>query len=416
MNRRFDVVVVGAGMVGAAFACLLGRRGSGDSIAIVDGKTPEPFLGVGEYRPRVSAISRASSRILEACGAWEQIARSRISPYRHMCVWDSGEEVGRTGTIRFDAADLGESELGHIVENDLIQTALVEQLRTLPDVSLICPAAATSIGKGGDSMIVDLDDGSRLRARLVVGADGAGSPTRRLAEIGTRGRPYDQTAVVCHVNTEKPHQETAWQRFLPDGPVALLPLADGRSSVVWSTTPGDADRLLAADKDSFLEALTTATDGVLGRITDVGARFAFPLRLQIAESYISHRLALIGDAAHTVHPLAGQGVNLGFLDAAALAEVVIDASTLDRDYGERPVLRRYERWRRGENEAAAYGIDAIGRLFRRPGAVVGTLRRAGVALVDGVPALKNQIVRRAMGLSGDLPRFARPPEARERSA
>jgi 2-octaprenylphenol hydroxylase len=203
---------------------------------------------------------------------------------------------------------------------------------------------------------------------------------------------------------------------MPDGPVALLPLADGRSSVVWSTTPENADRLVAAGHDQFLEELTAATEGVLGKVTESGPRFAFPLRLQIAESYISDRLALIGDAAHTVHPLAGQGVNLGFLDAAALAEVVIDAAAAERDYGERPVLRRYERWRRGENAAAAYGIDAIGRLFRRPEAVVGALRRAGVALIDGMPVLKNQIVRRAMGLTGDLPRFARPLESRERSA
>ncbi len=416
MNTRFDVVVVGAGMVGAAFACLLGGRGSGHSIAIIDGRVPPPFDGQGEYRSRVSAISRASSRILEACGAWECIARSRISPYRRMCVWDSGEEVGRAGTIQFDAADLGEGDLGHIVENDLIQAALWERLRSLADVSVICPASATGIATGRNRVMVDLDDGSTLRARLVVGADGAGSPTRQLVGIGTRGRPYNQTAVVCHVSTEKPHQETAWQRFLPDGPVALLPLADGRSSVVWSTTPEDAGRLVAADHDAFLDELSSASDGVLGRITDSGPRFAFPLRLLMAESYIADRLALIGDAAHTVHPLAGQGVNLGFLDAAALAEVIIDASARDRDFGQRQVLRRYERWRKGENAAAAYGIDAIGRLFRTPGPVIGSLRRAGVALVDGVPALKNQIVRRAMGLTGDLPRFALPPGARERSA
>ncbi len=403
-------------MVGAAFACLLARRASGLTVAVIDGRMPPPFDGEGDYRPRVSAVSRASGRVLEACGAWTRIAGSRISPYQRMCVWDAGHDLEQPGTIRFDAVDLGESELGHILENDLIQQALVDQLRSLAEVRLICPASATAIGAGGDRVIVDLDDGTSLRGHLIVGADGAGSATRRLAGIGTRGHAYDQTALVCHVTTERPHHETAWQRFLPDGPVALLPLADGRSSVVWSTLPDTADSLVKAETDVFLDALTTATDGVLGRITGTGDRFTFPLRLQMAETYISRRLALIGDAAHTVHPLAGQGVNLGFLDAAALAEVIIDAHAAGRDYGEHAVLRRYERWRRGENTAAAYGIDAIGRLFRRPEAVVGTLRRAGVALVDGVPVIKNLIVRRAMGLSGDLPRFARPPEARERSA
>lgn len=416
MNRRFDIVVVGAGMVGAAFACLLGNRGSGFSIAVVDGRAPPPFDGRDDYRSRVSAISRASSRILDAGGAWQQISSSRISPYRRMCVWDAGEDIDGMGTIRFDAADLGESELGHIVENELIQSALFERLGVLSDVSVICPATATGIGRGGDRVIVDLEDGSCLRARLVVGADGVQSPTRRLAGIDTRGHAYDQTAVICHVRTEEPHRETAWQRFLPEGPVALLPLADGRSSIVWSTTTADAERLIAASPERFLEELTAATDRVLGKIIETGPRFAFPLRLQMAESYIADRLALIGDAAHTVHPLAGQGVNLGLLDAAALAEIVIDASSGERDFGERSCLRRYERWRRGENTAAAYGIDAIGRLFRRPEPAIGILRRAGVALVDGMPALKNQIVRRAMGLTGDLPRFARPSDFTERSA
>jgi len=416
VNGRFDVVVIGAGMVGAAFACLLGSRGSGVSVAVVDGRPPPSFDGLDDYRPRVSAISRSSSRILDACGAWRHIVGSRISPYRRMCVWDAGEDMDGMGTIRFDAADLGESELGHIVENDLIQAALFECLHTLPDVSVICPATATAVGRGGDRIIADLEDGSRLRARLIVGADGVQSPTRRLAGIETRGYSYGQTAVVCHVRTEQPHRETARQRFLPDGPVALLPLADGRSSVVWSTTEADAERLQALDTDQFLDELTTATDAALGRIIETGARFTFPLRLQMAESYIADRLALIGDAAHTVHPLAGQGVNLGFLDAAALAEIVIDASSANRDFGERSFLRRYERWRRGENTAAAYGIDAIGRLFRRPEPAVAMLRRAGVTLVDGMPALKNQIVRRAMGLTGDLPRFARPSEAKPGSA
>ena len=416
MSRQPDVIVVGAGMVGAALACLLARHGEDISVSVLDAGTPPGYVPGGEYRPRVSAISRASTRILDAAGAWDEIIRSRVSPYREMCVWDGNYPVGAPGTIRFDAADLGEGELGHIVENDLIQHALLERLRQCPRVNLICPARASGITPGARHAVVELEGSSRLRARLVVGADGAGSPTRQMLGIDTRAQPYDQMAVVCHVTTEQPHRQTAWQRFLPDGPIALLPLADGRSSVVWSTLPDTATRLTALEPDAFIEALTSATDGVLGRVTGTGQRFAFPLRMQSAESYISTRSVLIGDAAHTVHPLAGQGVNLGLLDAAALAELVIEAVALGRDPGDRLRLRRYERWRKGGNLAAAHGIDTIGRLFRQTNPAIRAMRRAGVALVNETPMLKNEIVRRAMGISGDLPKFARPPEAWQQPA
>jgi 2-octaprenylphenol hydroxylase len=416
VSREAEIVVIGAGMVGAAFACLLAEQGDEISIAVLDIREPPIFDADADYGPRVSAISRASSSILKAAGVWKTILAARASPYREMCVWDSGHRIGAPGTVRFDAADIGEAELGHIVENDLIQHALIERLKHLDCVSLVCPARAVEIQATGRRASISLEDGSTLRARLVVGADGTGSPTREMLGIETRCQPYDQTAVVCHVSTERSHLQTAWQRFLPEGPVALLPLADGRSSVVWSTSPEEARRLTEIGTTEFLEELTQATEGVLGRITGTGQRFAFPLRMQNARSYISGRAALIGDAAHTVHPLAGQGVNLGLLDAAALAEVVIDARDSGRDPGDFRVLRRYERWRKGENLVAAHGIDAIGRLFRATGPVTGALRRAGATLVNETPLVKNEIVRRAMGISGDLPKFARPSEAWQKQA
>lgn len=411
MTERVDIVVIGAGMVGAAVACLLAEHGDEITLTIVDAREPPGFEPEGDYRPRVSAISRASSRILEAAGAWKDIRRLRASPYRKMCVWDGSHPIDAPGTIRFEAADVGESELGHIVENDLIQHVLLRRLRSHAGASLVFPARPTRIATSGRHATVELDDGTYLRAALVIGADGAGSPTREMAGIGVRTRAYDQTALVCHVNTQKPHGQTAWQRFLPTGPVALLPLSDDRCSVVWSTAADRALALANMATEDFLDELGEATDHVLGKITDAGPRFTFPLQMQMAESYIGGRVALAGDAAHTVHPLAGQGVNLGLLDAGTLAQVVLDAMEAGRDPGERNVLRKYERWRKGENLAAAHGIDAIGRVFRQTGPVVGALRRTGVALLNVTPQLKNEIVRRAMGISGDLPRFARPPEA-----
>jgi 2-octaprenylphenol hydroxylase len=407
VSNSCDVVVIGAGMVGAAVACLLSERGDGLSVAIVDGREPPPYEPGDDYRPRVSAISRASSRVLDACGAWGVIAATRVSPYRQMCVWDAAHPLDDPGTLRFDSADLGEPELGHIIENDLIQRALWDRLVRSGHVNPLCPAKVAGLRAGPRGVIVTLADGRRIRARLAVGADGAASPTREMAGIGTTGHEYDQHAVVCHVATERPHEMTAWQRFLDDGPLAFLPLADGRCSIVWSTTPGEASRLTGLPDREFCGELAEASDGALGRILSASRRFAFPLRLRIADRYTAIRFALAGDAAHTVHPLAGQGVNLGFLDAAALAELVIEACTAGQDPGEQAILRRYERWRKGENLIAARGIDAIGGLFRHREPVMASLRRVGMSLVDRTPIVKNEIIRRAMGTTGDLPRFAR---------
>jgi 2-octaprenylphenol hydroxylase len=407
VSGSFDVVVIGAGMVGSAVACLLAERGDGLSVAIVEGREPPPYEPGGDYRPRVSAISRASSRVLDACGVWGGIAATRVSPFRQMCVWDAAHPLDDAGTLRFDSADLGEPDLGHIVENDLIQHVLWRRLDQAARVSVFCPSRMTRLNQGPRGVTVELSDGKRIRARLAVGADGAASPSRELAGIGTRGHEYDQHAVVCHVRTRNPHGMTAWQRFLDEGPLAFLPLDDGRCSIVWSTTPAEASRLVALDEPDFCEALTAASDRALGTVESASARFAFPLRLRIAERYTADRFALVGDAAHTVHPLAGQGVNLGFLDAAALAELAIEAEGAGRDPGEKAVLRRYERWRKGENLIAARGIDAIGGLFRRRDPAITTLRRIGMSLVDRAPIVKKEIIRRAMGTTGDLPRFAR---------
>lgn len=401
MKHDFDVVIVGGGAVGATLACAL--KDSDLSIALLDTQAPAPFDADAEVDLRVFALSMASRRILQAVGAWETIAAARISPYRDMRVWDAGGE----GSIHFDSAALGEPELGYIVENRLLQHALWEQLRNQPRITLLHPAQPEAFTLTDDGAALAVSGGRRLKARLVVAADGAASATRTLAGIEAESEPYGQRAVVAHVRTAEPHQMTAWQRFLKTGPVAFLPLADGRVSVVWSADDAEAERILALDDAAFCAALTTASAACLGPVLSTTKRLAFPLQRLHAREYVRPRFALTGDAAHALHPLAGQGVNLGLLDAAALAEVVSDAVSAGRDIGDHGVLRRYERWRKGDNLAMIFALDGFKRLFSNDIAPLPMMRNAGLRAVERFTPLKHAFVRRAMGLSGDLPLLAR---------
>jgi len=398
----YDLIIAGGGMVGSALACALGETDL--RIALLEGAPLERIRPDLEPDLRVSAISRASQRIFAAVGAWDGMTAWRVSPFRDMQVWDA---TG-FGHIHFDSADIGEPLLGWIIENRVIQYALLEQARQLPAVDVLCPAALnTAEPLDGKGWRVRLSNERALTTQLLVGADGAQSKVRQLAGIDTRGWSYDQKAVVGNVRTAEPHQETAWQRFLPTGPLAFLPLQDGRCSIVWSTTPEQADVLLALDDAAFAQALTEAFDRRLGVITEVGPRGAFPLRLQHARDYVKPGLALMGDAAHVVHPLAGQGVNLGLLDAATLAEVILDALAAGQAIGTFKTLRRYERWRKGDNLLMLGVMDGFKRLFGNSLPPVWLLRNLGLNLTDAAGPLKNLIARRAMGLEGDLPRLAR---------
>jgi 2-octaprenylphenol hydroxylase len=401
MRYDSDVVIVGGGVVGAALAVAL--KDSGLTIALADTRAPAPFDAGMEMDLRVFAISMASRRILEALGVWDDIRTARVSPYREMYVWDAGGQ----GAVHFDSAELGELELGYIVENSLLRHALWAPLRHVPRVTLIHPAAPEALSIDADGAELTLSGSRRLRARLVVAADGAESATRALAGIEVRSAAYGQRAVVAHVRTEQPHAHTAWQRFLPTGPVAFLPLADGRVSVVWSLDEAQAERVLALDEAGFCAALTEASEARLGKVLSSSARAAFPLQRLHAWEYVRAHLALVGDAAHALHPLAGQGVNLGLLDAAVLAEVILLAHTQGRDIGDFGVLRRYERWRKGDNLAMIAALDGFKRLFSNDAAPVRMLRSAGLSAVDRFTPLKHAFARRAMGLSGDLPVLAR---------
>ena len=401
---EFDVVINGAGMVGAATALAL--AGAGLRIGVFEAREP-PAWDASVVDQRVSSLTVASRRLLVRLGAWDAMAARRVSPFDAIHAWDDH------GAVYFRAGDIGEPLLGWIVENGLIQQCLLERLRQCPDVSLMLPAELTAQADEGDALRLRLSDGRRLTCRLLVGADGAASPVREAAGIGVKQRDYGQRGLVATVTTARHHGGVARQRFLPTGPLALLPLADGRSSLVWSAFEARASALQDLDDTAFAEALTVASDGVLGQVTAVSGRAAFPLRARHAERYIARRVALVGDAAHVIHPLAGQGVNLGFMDAAALAETVTAATAARRDPGARGVLRRYERWRRGDNRRMQWSMDAFHWLFASSDPVRHAARNLGFLATNRLAPIKAVCMRHAMGLRGELPALMRDPVAGE---
>jgi len=401
MSADYDVVIIGGGMVGTTLACALGD--SDLKVAIVEARPAEMAWPEEEIGMRVSAITAASQQIFTSLGAWQTMVAMRVSPFREMQVWDAEGH----GAVHFDSADIAQDKLGHIIENRVIQAAMTKRIDDFDNVELLCPELLEDQDTGGELAQLQLKERGTITARLVVGADGASSRVRQHAGIETNGWPYNQSGVVTMIRTELPHQETAWQRFMPSGPLAFLPLNNGCCSIVWSTAPEHAEELLAMDDEAFMAALSHASEHRLGNVIEVGPRGAFPLKRQHAETYIGNRLALIGDAAHAIHPLAGQGVNLGLLDAAALAEVLLDAHAKNRDIGATHVLRRYERWRKGDNLIMMTAMDGFKKLFGSEALPLKWLRNEGLLITDRLPPVKNQIMLHAMGYKGDLPALAR---------
>ena len=398
-DSDFDVVVAGAGMIGCA--CAVAMAQSGTRVALVD-PGPIDFSPSCPNRIRVSAVNLASENILRALGAWSILKVGSLSPFRQIDVWDAGS----SGQITFRAADAGLAHLGHIIENGAITAALTTRLSQLGNVSCFAGDSIETFESDHDSISIVLASKQNINAKLLVGADGAESRIRSLAEISVEKTPYNHQAIVATVSTELPHREAARQRFLDTGPLAFLPLQDGRSSIVWSCSPQRFDELNGLDDAAFSAALTDAFDNRLGTITLASNRTSFPLIKQHANQYIAPRIVLVGDAAHTIHPLAGLGANLGFADAAALTEVIAIACLARKDIGIRPLLRRYERWRRGENTMTAKTIDAFYHTFgtNRPG--IQSLRGAGLQFVDKTPLAKDFFMQYATGLRGDLPKMA----------
>lgn len=385
-----DVAVVGGGMVGAAAALSLARAGF--STGLIEAREPAAWRADAEVDLRVVGLASSSMNLLEDLGVWSAIRACRAGPYRRMHVWDAGSGA----SIDFDAAREGRRSLGCIVENSLVQSVLWQALPAA-GVRRLCPADVMALEMREDRVQIELADGQSVAARLLVAADGASSPLRHMAGIETQGRDYGQRGVVAHVSTERPHQQTAWQRFLPGGPLALLPLADGRSSIVWSLPDGEAMHMLSMDDAAFMQALGVASDFQLGRIVGVSARAAFPLQLKLAERYDAERFVLLGDAAHVVHPLAGQGVNLGLRDVLELRDTLVTARAAGRDIAAPHVLRRYARRRRSADTLDALGFDALARIYAWQAPPLMMARGLGVRLIDRVQPWKRRLAGHAAG-------------------
>lgn len=397
-----DVLVVGGGVVGAALALALARERI--AVALVEARAPAAF-DPADVDLRVFALAPAAVALLDRLGAWPRVLAMRACPYRTMRVW---ERDGRD-ELSFDAAMVGAATLGHIVEDRVLKAALWATLDANPAIQRLCPARVLRCEAGATDTRVELDDGRRIRARLVVAADGAASPLRDAAGLALDATPYGQRAVVAHVRTARGHEDTAWQRFTPQGTLALLPLADGRVSVVFSLKDARATSVLALDDQAFCAAIAEASDARLGEVLETTPRAAYPLRLQLAHRYAGARLALVGDAAHVFHPLAGQGLNLGLLDAAALVEVLADAARAREDLGAAAVLARYARWRQGEVARAARAFELLDGLFRSDVGPLPWLRRTGLSLVQRIGPLRRELALHASGFAGRVPELARRP-------
>ncbi|HHW4400819.1 TPA: FAD-dependent 2-octaprenylphenol hydroxylase [Aeromonas hydrophila] len=399
--QNVDVVIVGGGMVGLGLAAAL--KGSALKVAVVEGQLPASELDEAPDN-RVSALSLASQRILQQVGAWRGIEARRLQPYVQMEVW----EQDSFGRIAFDAASLRQPDLGHIVENRVIQLALLEAILDGDNIQLLSPARASSLQSGEAGSLLLLEDGRALSAKLVVAADGAHSWVRRQADIPLTSWDYGHHALVATVRCAEPHEAVARQIFTPEGPLAFLPLwQPDLCSIVWSVPAKRAEALCQCDEEQFNRQLTTAFDGRLGLCKVEGARSAIPLTARYARDFARERLVLVGDAAHTIHPLAGQGVNLGLLDAAALAEQILRNQAAGKDIGRLANLRGYERWRKSEAASMLAAMEGLKRLFAGSNPLKKLVRGAGLCAFDLLTPLKQSVIRAAMGLEGELPALAK---------
>ena len=402
MSSGRGIVIGGGAFAGLALALAL-RQGLGPDVPVI---AADPALAIRPSRdPRASAIVAACRRLFEALGVWDAVA-GEAQPILDMVVTDSKlEDATRPAFLTF-AGDVAPGEsFAHMVENRLLIDALVARAQS--EGVELRPLGVSGFKSAADRINVTFSDGGTVDAALLVAADGARSKLRERAGIATHGWDYDQSGIVVSVGHERDHRGRAEEHFLPSGPFAILPLKDKRSSLVWTETRSEAARIVALPDDEFKAELEKRFGLHLGEVTPQGKPRAFPLGYFVARSFIGERLALIGDAAHVIHPIAGQGLNMGLKDVAALAEVVVDAARLGLDFGEQGVLERYQRWRRFDTVAMGVATNALNGLFSNESALLRSVRDIGLGLVDRVPPLKSAFIRQAAGLTGEVPRLLR---------
>lgn len=407
--NQYDLIIVGGGMVGAAIAC--GLAPTGMQIAVLEQAEAAPVWQAEQVDPRVSALTEASRRFLEHLGAWPQMPELRVTPYQQMKVW----EADGTGHIEFSCDDIFAENIGHIVENSVTLTALLHQMSRYPNVQLLRGVQLLGITDAqahGLEMqrTVLLADGSQLNTQLIVATDGARSKLREWGNFETREWDYGHNAIVTTIRLEQPHQGTAWQRFMPTGPLALLPITkqgdDHYCSIVWSATEAESERLMALNEVQFCAELGQAFEHRLGQVLACDPRFSFPLRQRHAKRYWHNSLVLAGDAAHTIHPLAGQGVNLGLLDAATLVEVLTHAWQRQQPLGIGQTLQQYQRRRMPDNLKMMALMETFKRLYGPVPLPLRWMRNVGMNMVNNSPLIKKQLLRQALGEREGLPESA----------
>ena len=403
-----DITIVGAGSAGLTLALLLAATGLKITV-LEQGNAPSQQL---VQHQRVSALNLASMRLLDHVGAWPAIAATAAA-YHQMQVWDA-DSFGR---IEFSAGQERLSQLGWICDNEQIRVALYQQLQQHSNVELLFNCTINSMAQSERDVVININQQQLLLSRLIVGADGVNSLVRREMQLPLAHWDYEHQALVATISTELPHQAAARQVFLPGGPLALLPLPDPQQcSIVWSCTPQRAAELLAMEETAFNQALTAASNSVLGVLARQNVPQAFALKMRYASSWVRGRAVLVADAAHSIHPLAGQGMNLGLMDVASLAELINEAVADNQDFSETRLLRRYERWRKAEAQTLIAAMEAFKRGFSNKQPLLKLVRAVGMNGVDQLPWLKSKIIAAALGNSGDLPKLAQPRQKIQHSA
>ncbi|MCV2881956.1 FAD-dependent monooxygenase [Actibacterium sp. XHP0104] len=402
MTYDSDVVIVGGGLNGPALALALAEGGL--DVTVIDALPLAARQG-DDFDGRGYALALASQRLLRAVGVWGAVA-DHAQPILEIKVTDGRAGEGPSPfMLEFDHAEIEEGPMGYMVEDRYLRRAFLDAMEAQPRITQVSGETVTAQEITATGATVTLASGRSLTARVLVGCDGRKSGTAQRAGIGRTGWDYGQTALVCAIGHEKPHNGIAHQFFMPPGPLAILPLPGNKSSIVWSETHARAAEIAALDDAGYLDALRPRFGDFLGEIHLEGARFSYPLNLTLANAFVKDRLALVGDAAHGVHPIAGQGLNLGLRDVGALAEVLVDAHRRGEDIGTINVLDRYQAWRRWDTATLALATDGFNKLFSNDNPILRGLRDVGMGVVNAMPGLRRKFIREAAGLSGDLPRL-----------